>query len=157
MLPSKLTSLLESPNEHPPHFSVSMIEGNDKATQFYTGLPTWAVFFHLFMFISPFASSTPCVINLENQLFITLTKLRLNLLYKDLAGRCGVSIRTISTIFDRWLDIMYSRLKFLSMAYKRSCSAQYAWNFQATISKLPMHPWLLRSVYWNTRKFWCQI
>ena len=126
MLPSKLTSLLESPNEHPPHFSVSMIEGNDKATQFYTGLPTWAVFFHLFMFISPFASSTPCVINLENQLFITLTKLRLNLLYKDLAGRCGVSIRTISTIFDRWLDIMYSRLKFLSMAYKRSCSAQYA-------------------------------
>ena len=104
---------IREPNEHPPHFSVSMIEGNDKATQFYTGLPTWAVFFHLFMFISPFASSTPCVINLENQLFITLTKLRLNLLYEDLAGRCGVSIGTVSTIFDRWLDIMYSRLKFL--------------------------------------------
>ena len=36
---------------HKPVFSFTYIEGNDKATQFYTGLPTWAVFLHLYMYV----------------------------------------------------------------------------------------------------------
>ena len=39
---------------HKPVFTFTYIEGNDKATQFYTGLPTWAVFLHLYMYLSPF-------------------------------------------------------------------------------------------------------
>ena len=35
-------------------FSVMMIEGEDSATKFYTGLPTWPVFLCLFLFLSPF-------------------------------------------------------------------------------------------------------
>ena len=34
-------------------FGISMIEGNNNATKFFTGLPNWNVFLHLFMFVSP--------------------------------------------------------------------------------------------------------
>ena len=34
--------------------SVRIIEGDDYLTKFYTGLPAWVVFLHLFMFLSPF-------------------------------------------------------------------------------------------------------
>ena len=62
----------------------SMIEGKDKATKFYTGLPTWAVFLHVFMFLSPFAMDVCSVLSIENQMLPALTRLRLNLLYEDL-------------------------------------------------------------------------
>ena len=35
-------------------FGVAVIQGNDKATQFYTGLTKYGVFLHLFMFLTPF-------------------------------------------------------------------------------------------------------
>ena len=96
-------------------FNVSIIEGHNKNTKFYTGLSTWGLFLHLFMFLSPFATSISCTITMENQLFLTLVRLRLNLLYEDLAERFCISIGTVSHIFDCWLDILYSRLKFLIM------------------------------------------
>ena len=90
-----------------------MIEGNNKVTKFYTGLPTWAVFLHVFMFLSPFAMDVCSVLSLENQMLLALTRLRLNLLYEDLAVRFGVSIGTASSIFDAWLNIVYIRLGWL--------------------------------------------
>ena len=36
-------------------FGIGMIEGNDDdATKFYTRLPNWHIFLHLFMFLTPF-------------------------------------------------------------------------------------------------------
>ena len=96
-----------------PSLNVSMIEGNNKVTKFYTGLPTWAVFLHVFMFLSPFATDVCSVLSLENQMLLALTRLRLNLLYEDLAVRFGVSIGTVSSIFDAWLNIAYIRLGWL--------------------------------------------
>ena len=38
-------------------FGIRTLEGNDDRTKFYTGLPSWTVFLHLFLFLSVSASS----------------------------------------------------------------------------------------------------
>ena len=73
--------LNKNQKKNQPQFGISIIKGNDKATSFYAGLPTWPVFLSLFMFLSPFATSVSLAVSLENQLFLTLARLRLNLLY----------------------------------------------------------------------------
>ena len=40
-------------------------------------------------------------------------KIKLNCPFQDLAYRFGVSVSTVSRIFDKWIDIMSTRLKFL--------------------------------------------
>lgn len=92
---------------------VTMIEGNDKLTQTFTGLPSWAMFLHLFMFLSPFTYCQGSTLSTENEMFLVLLKLRLNLIYEDLAQRFGVTVSTVCRIIDRWVDVMYYRLKFL--------------------------------------------
>ena len=93
-------------------FSVRIIEGNDHLTKFYTGLSTWVVFLHLYMFLSPFLSQ-PKALSLMDEFLITLMRLRLNLMVEDLAYQFRVSSSTASRIFHKWLGLMYVRLKFL--------------------------------------------
>ena len=96
-------------------FEVSNIQGNDKATGYYTGLPTWGMFLHLFMFLSADVSPSKNI-TLEDELLIyfpVLSRLRLKLSLQDLAIRMDLSLGKKSTIFQKWLDIMYVRLKFL--------------------------------------------
>ena len=64
-----------------------MIEANDKTYTLFTGLPSWVVFFHLYMFLSPLltAGRSNCALSMENELFLVLVKLRLNLLFEDIA------------------------------------------------------------------------
>lgn len=52
-------------------------------------------------------------ISLQNQLFITLVKLRLNLQIETLAEMFAVSKTTVNDIFWRWMDVIYEELKFL--------------------------------------------
>ena len=42
-----------------------------------------------------------------------LMKIKLNCQFQDLAYRFGVSVSTVSRIFDKWIDIMSTRLQFL--------------------------------------------
>lgn len=42
-------------------FGVTMIQGSNSATKFYTGLPTWSIFLYVFMFLSPFISAGRCL------------------------------------------------------------------------------------------------
>lgn len=93
-------------------FSVWIIEGDDYLTKFYTGLPAWVIFLHLFMFLSPFILQ-PRALSLMDEFLLTLMRLRLNLMLEDLAYRFRVSSSTASRIFLKWLDLMYARLKFL--------------------------------------------
>ena len=93
-------------------FGVGMIEGNDNATKFYTGLPNWCIFLHIFMFLSPFITPS-CSLSFHDELLLVLMKLRLNLLTADLAYRCGISIGLVSKIFQKWLEVMYVRMRFL--------------------------------------------
>lgn len=93
-------------------FGVAVIQGNDKATQFYTGLTKYGVFLHLFMFLAPFVQPGRSL-SLDEEFFLTLTKLRLNLLLEDLARRYSVSVGVTSKIFQKWIDVMSVRLQFL--------------------------------------------
>ena len=93
-------------------FGVTAIQGNDKATRFYTGLTNYGVFLHLFMFLAPFVKPSRSL-SLDNEFFLTLTKLRLNLLVEDLARRYSISVGITSKIFQKWIDVMSVRLQFL--------------------------------------------
>jgi len=108
--------LNEKVKDHKPVFSISSIEANDKATRFYTGLPTWAVFLYLYMYLSPFlynSRQTRVFHRLEDELLLVLMKLRLNLMTEDLACRFGASTGSVSRIIQKWLDVMFARMKFL--------------------------------------------
>ena len=54
---------------------VTMIEGNDKLTQTFTGLPSWAMFLHLFMFLSPFTYCQGSTLSTENEMFLGLYRM----------------------------------------------------------------------------------
>ena len=70
------------------------------------------MFLHLFMFLSADVSPSKNI-TLEDELFAVLSRLRLNLSLQDLAIRMDLSLGKMSAIFQKWLDIMYVRLKFL--------------------------------------------
>ena len=57
----------------------------------------------------------PATVKTELSFLIVLTiiKLRLDLPFKDLAYKFGISVTTISRIFCKWLTIMDVRLKCL--------------------------------------------
>ncbi len=85
---------------------------NDNKLRFYTGIPTAASFFGVFKIVCTFISERR-TISKENQLYLTLMKLRLGLANKDLAYRFGISVGSVSSIFNECIPILSSRLKFL--------------------------------------------
>ena len=93
-------------------FGIRTIEANDEKTKFYTGLPSWGVFLHLFLFLAP-PPSPFSKLSLENELFLVLIRLRLGLLLEDIATRFRIHTSMVSRIFQKWLDIMFIRLSFL--------------------------------------------
>ena len=93
-------------------FGIRTIEGNDDRTKFYTGLPSWAVFLHLFLFLAAPASSS-CKLSLEDEIYIALLRLRLGLLWEDIALRFDVTPSVVSRVFQKWLDLMYVHMSFL--------------------------------------------
>lgn len=84
--------------------------GNDKKTLFYTGLPTWKLLDHLFKLIEPFLPEHGNAKLSPFQMFVlTLMKLRLNLLFTDLAYRFQIQVSTASNYFHRCLYILYKK------------------------------------------------
>ena len=63
-------------------------------------MPNWNTFLHLFMFLSPFVAPSRAIA-FNDELFLVLVKLRLNLLTGDLAHRCGVLVGLVSKIFEQ--------------------------------------------------------
>ena len=77
-------------------------------------LPSWPVFVYIFTFVPRDLNSRGNhALCLEDQFFLTLVKLRLNLLMEDIAHRFGVSLSTVSSTFSKWVDILFTRLHFL--------------------------------------------
>ena len=112
-MPSSIALPLSSSSSQ---FSVSHIESDDKAIRFYTGLPSWTVFVYLYNFLLPYLVHTtgPRLFqNKQNELLIVLMKLRLNLMLEDLSRRFEIGTGSVSRVMQRWLNVMYVRLKFL--------------------------------------------
>ena len=88
---------------------VKMIE-NDERTSFYTSLPLWNVFQAIFNFRSPHVAPFRSLPS-EDELVMILMRLRLGLL-EHLCARFGVTASFTSRSFQKWLEVMYHRLKF---------------------------------------------
>ena len=62
--------------------------------------------------MSPFVTPSKSV-QLDVELLAVLVRIRLNLFTVDLASRLGISNGTMVNIFQKWLNVMFVRLKFL--------------------------------------------
>lgn len=83
---------------------------HDKKTLFYTGLPTWKLLNHLFKWVEPFLPEHGNAKLSPFQMFVlTLIKLRLNLLFTDLAYRFQIQVSTASNYFHRCIFILYKK------------------------------------------------
>nr|CAI5829829.1 unnamed protein product [Callosobruchus analis] len=93
--------------------SVDSLRTDSTKLKYYTGLPS----------NSHFEPHIPVTVNTalsaKNQIILTLIKLRLNLDFKDLAYRFGVSFTSASSYFKCVINVMYQRLKYFVFWPKR--------------------------------------
>ena len=83
---------------------------DDDKVAFYTGLPTLKLLDALYGHIAPHITRRSLTLTNYQELVMVLMKLRLDIPYRDLAYRFGVSISTVSRIFSSWLTTMEIRL-----------------------------------------------
>ena len=83
---------------------------DDDKVAFYTGLPTLKLLDALYGHIAPHITRRSLTLTNYQELVMVLMKLRLDIPYRDLAYRFGVSISTVSRIFLSWLTTMEIRL-----------------------------------------------
>lgn len=113
-------------------FNAEKIKDDSEKTKFYTGLPTYAVFLWLFHFLKPKAErmmywtgpaktvhqertrASSSSLELIDQLFSVLARMRLGLFTQDIANRVGVSIGTYSKYFTTWICLLHEELKILN-------------------------------------------
>ncbi|XP_064468637.1 uncharacterized protein LOC135381813 [Ornithodoros turicata] len=110
-------------------FSVERFKGSDDDIQFYTGLPSYAMFKNFLTYLDPgergcniqYGTSSdsisplgrPHALSMDNELFLTLVRLRVGLFQQDLAHRFSVTQATISRILSAWINHLYLKLSAL--------------------------------------------
>ena len=126
---------LESENAHMKeqsmpsvvHFRISQIKHDDHLVRFYTGFTSYMVYLAFFNFLGPVVYKLNywgCKegsrlrkrcrkLDPENQLFMTLVKLRLNLKTTDLGFHFGLSTSQVSRYVTTWLCFLYHHVKEL--------------------------------------------
>ena len=107
----KLTFIHESKG-----FSALAMQGNVSMTKFYTGLPSWDVFEHVYSILIPHVSEkylTHSKLQPRDELFLVLVHLHLNLLLEEIAYRFGMVKSTVTTICNLWICYGYE-VKILS-------------------------------------------
>ena len=106
-------------------FQIDDIKHDDTLVQFYTGFVSYAVFLAFFEFLGPvvdhlnYWGSKDGVrtrhrsrkLDAQNQLFLTLVKLKLNLKLTDLAFRFELSKSQICRYLTMWICFLYHHLK----------------------------------------------
>ena len=93
---------------------VQKLQQDKEMVVFLTGIPNYSLLMSLFSFLSESISQTHrnCLTTFQ-EFLLTMMRLRLHLPFQDLAYRFNISKSTASRIFDRWIDVMASELKFL--------------------------------------------
>lgn len=104
-------------------FGVNRFSYDDDKINFYTGFPTYQSFVEFYSFAEPTASNMqsayyqpsetlslkgrPRTMLLIDELFMVLSRIRLNLLEEDLSVRCNVSVSTVSRKIITWVNFLY--------------------------------------------------
>ena len=86
---------------------------SDEKVRFYTGLPSFEILMVVFDHVSPYVTRKTQSLDRFQELVMVLMKLRLNVLFQDLAYRFMVSLSTVSRIFSSWMIVMDTRLSSL--------------------------------------------
>ena len=85
---------------------------DDKKVKYYTGLPSYLLLKIVFDFVTvglPKNYSFGACSTFQ-QFLITMMKLRLNVGDQDLAYSFGISQATVSRCFNKWVDVLYTKL-----------------------------------------------
>ena len=111
---------------------LSTVKSNDSLFKFYTNLPSYEVFYDLYQYLEPLARDMQYVQQLgkehhsvkknlkpgkkramttEEEMFLTLVRLRLGLPSQDLATRFGIAESTFSNIFNTWTILLSRELE----------------------------------------------
>lgn len=111
-----------------PIFSVDYFTDDRTDFLFYTGLPSYEVFKALLKYLDPGDGGSNVAtgrssdnmthleqLDVENQFFLVLIKLRLGLFTKDLAQRFGLNESVVHRIFCSWTSFMHRRLTALPL------------------------------------------
>ena len=91
---------------------VTVIKDNDSKAVFYTGL-SWDLIQHVLKFVEqqvPRKQMARSNLLSEDEVMM---RLRLNLILDDLAIRFSVTKTTVGSVFQKWVDTIFVRLKFL--------------------------------------------
>ena len=110
---SELTDTNEKLRDTIKHQSMDdqSLQGDDARVKYYTGVPCFATLMAIFNFISVHVQDGKTALSNFQQFLLVLMKLRLNLGDQDLAYRFNISQPTVSRYFNKWIDILYVRLK----------------------------------------------
>jgi len=122
-------------------FGVRRFMASDSDMRFYTGLPDYQTFISLYNFLklrlgfslnyyngySNVSKHPSCVVSRGrprklcdiDELFLTMARLRLGLLEKDLADRFNIAQQEVAEIFATWIDRMSDCLGQLSFTTER--------------------------------------
>ncbi|KAG0424553.1 hypothetical protein HPB47_028235 [Ixodes persulcatus] len=107
-------------------FSAERFKDDDSSIQFYTGLQSYSHFKGLLQYVasesdganpdppSKEARGRRHKLSQEDQLFMTLVKLRLGHFHMHLAHIFNVSTSTVSRVFGTWVNLLYVRLSELT-------------------------------------------
>ena len=110
-----------------PRLKIEDFSSNDAAIRFYTYFESYEHFMICFQFLgdavnhlnyqgqhcssNTIRTKTQRTLSPKNEFFLTLCRLRCNLLVADLAYRFQVSHSTISRIFTTWVNFLYHKFK----------------------------------------------
>jgi hypothetical protein len=95
---------------------INVNRSNNEKTKFYTGLNSWNIFFAVFELYLPGMESITsynakkCKLTFQEQLLLTLMRLRLNLKMQYLAYQFDISLSSTTRYAKKWIDVMYVRL-----------------------------------------------
>ena len=120
----RLKGKLQVAKEKRQCFRINQIAHNNTLMRFYTGFVSYLIFQAFFTFLGPVVNHLQYwgeqkghrrrhrvrKLDPENQLFLTLIKLRLNLAHTDLGFHFGISESAVSRYLTTWICFLYHHL-----------------------------------------------
>lgn len=127
-------------------FRLETFEDDDNMIRFYTGFPSYKAFCSFFTFLEPRAkwmrrwrgseTSTPSIagteaglgrrkLKLQDELFVVLARLRLNLLVSDISLKLGISEGQFSKMLTSWISFLNTELSEMMTFPSKELVMQY--------------------------------